>query len=52
VAVPDRNEVLLEQEVWEANVVAARLVALAVALALLLPLAWFVWPHWAGGGLG
>ena len=43
-AVPDRDEVLLRLEVREVNLLVARLVLLAAALALAAPLGWALWP--------
>jgi hypothetical protein len=44
VAVPDRDEVLLRLEVREVNLLVARLVVAASALATVVPLTWAVWP--------
>jgi hypothetical protein len=41
---PDRDEVLLRLEVREVNLLVARLVVVATALATVVPLAWAVWP--------
>ncbi len=43
-AVPDRNEVVLRLEVREVNLLVARLVGMATAVATVVPLAWAVWP--------
>ena len=44
VAMPDRDEVVLRLEVREVNLLVARLVALAAAMALAVPLGWAIWP--------
>ena len=43
-AVPDRDEVLLRLEVREVNLLVARLVGMAAAIATVVPLSWAVWP--------
>jgi hypothetical protein len=44
VAVPDRDEVLLRFEVREVNLLVLRLILLAAVLALVVPLAFAIWP--------
>ena len=44
-AVPDRDEMELHREVQAVNAVVARLVVLAGALALSLPLTSLLWPR-------
>ena len=43
-AMPDRDEVVLRFEVREVNLLVARLVGLAAAMAVALPLGWAIWP--------
>jgi hypothetical protein len=44
VAVPDRDEVVLRLEVREVNLLVLRLMALALAMVVALPLTYVVWP--------
>jgi hypothetical protein len=44
VAVPDRDEVVLRFEVREVNLLAGRLVVLAGAMSMLLPVGLATWP--------
>jgi hypothetical protein len=44
VAVPDRDEVVLRFEVREVNLLAGRLVVLAAAMSMLLPVGLATWP--------
>jgi hypothetical protein len=45
VAVPDRDQVVLRIEVREVNLLVVRLVLLAAALAVLLPIGMVAWPY-------